>query len=103
MKILISLLFIAILTACGSSPKKDEAYLTRTETIVVKTPDDLLKPCSVTKPIPENDYIQLKPSAKENILSNLIIDLYGDLKVCNDKIKNIREHQIKSSTIIKGK
>jgi PBP1b-binding outer membrane lipoprotein LpoB len=82
-----------VLGGCAATPNKELVQVTEVRTHVVSTPDALLTPCTVTKPPNRQTYPLLTERQKENVLTNYILALQDDLKLCNAKLVEIRKFQ----------
>lgn len=89
---------LMILTGCSVTPK--ERVVTKVEYQYKSIPSALLKACQITPPPKKEEYVNASDSKKLDLLSELSIKLYGDLKACNDQVSSIREYDMKQKTII---
>jgi hypothetical protein len=65
----------------------------KSEIKVVKIPESILTPCSVTAPPTKAEYLALTPQKKEQALTDYILDLHRDIRLCNIQVKKIKEFQ----------
>lgn len=92
--IYITLIFISLLTACGTTPV--ERIVVKTDTKVIKTPDYLLTSCFTTAPPTKESYLVLSNwQKKEAALVDYSNSLLKDLNICNNQILNIKDFQNK--------
>jgi hypothetical protein len=84
--------FVLLFSGCASAP---QAPLTVTvvKTVVVATPAPLLRPCPISSPPSEQAYMAEDLPGRENLLSNYVISLLSNLKVCNHQIESISKFQ----------
>ena len=99
MKYFLSFILVFILSACGHLTPV-ETVVTKTEVIHTSIPNSLLKDCSVTKPPSKVSYLAMDYAGKEDALSNYIINLLKDLKLCNTQLSEIRNYQIEQKEIL---
>lgn len=95
----IGIIFLGILVASGCAQQPVVKTVTQIEFKAIDLPEVLLKPCHVTEPPDQAVYLGAPFSDREEHLTNYIVELLGDLKVCNSQIsqlKLIRDEQIKA-------
>jgi hypothetical protein len=85
---------VATLAGCASAPAKPQ-IITQVKTVVIATPQPLLKPCPISAPPDQSTYMQSDMSGRENLLTNYIVSLLSDLKICNQQIESISKFQQK--------
>ena len=85
---------IAALAGCAATPAKPQ-IITQVKTVVVATPAPLLKSCPISQPPNQTDYMAQDMSGRENLLTNYIVSLLADLKICNQQIQSISDFQQK--------
>jgi len=90
MKKFLVFLSTLFLGACASTTIEKE-YVTKTNTIKQKIPDDLLTTIEPKPLINKEEYLSLPPYKREEYLTNYILDLISQLKVCNSQILRIKE------------
>jgi hypothetical protein len=83
-------LTLLLLTGCATL---DGNNVTKTYVKVISIPEYLLEPCGATEPISKNDYLSLSPSEKTTYLSKHIVELYGNIKDCNNQLSAIKKFQ----------
>jgi hypothetical protein len=59
----------------------------------------LLKPCPINTPPSQQDYMAEDLPGRENLLSNYVISLLNNLKVCNNQIESISKFQIQQEQL----
>lgn len=94
---------VLIISGCGTVSR--ERVVIKTEIKTVTIPATLLTACTVSAPPAKQDYVKLSYPEKEKALSDYILTLLTDLRLCNVKIKNASEAQqelIKNSEQTKG-
>jgi len=90
--------FVLLFSGCATAPKTP-LTVTEVKTVVISTPAPLLKPCPIKAPPSEQDYMAQDMRGRENLLSNYVISLLGDLKVCNNQIESISKFQIEQQKL----
>ena len=99
MKYVILFIVSLLLVGCGSTPPRE---IVKEESVrVVTIPESLLTQCKVTEPIKPDDFIILSADKKEEVLVDLNITLYRDLKICNNKLTEIKNFQDRQVLILK--
>lgn len=96
-KLMMLVLTALFLQGCASTQKE---YIPKTDVKVILTPEKLLKYCPVTKPVSIKEYTAMTPQQREDTLAKLTVDLYKDLKVCNDQIAEIKGFQDRQVKIV---
>ncbi len=90
---------LGILVASGCSTPPVVKTVTQVEFKAIDLPEVLLKPCHTTAPPEEDTYMKATFGEREEHLTNYIVELLADMKVCNAQIgqlKLIRDEQIKT-------
>lgn len=92
----LKLIFISIglllLAGCGSNPPPEVRTVTKTEIIALAPPKELTKDCEIVPLFDKEQYMSLKtPAEREEILSNLIVELYSSSAKCNIQMESLRE------------
>lgn len=96
-----SLILLGLLMCLGCTPAPLIKTVKEVEFKTIDLPAVLLKPCAVTEPPDKADYSTADFTEREEHLTNYIIALLADLKVCNNQIgqlKLIRDEQHKAYT-----
>jgi hypothetical protein len=88
-----------LIVGCASKPQ--ERVVIKSEIKVVKIPESILTPCEVTAPPAKAVYLALTPQKKEAALTDYILDLHRDLRLCNIQVKKIKEFQDKELNAFK--
>lgn len=89
------ILLTMVLAIAGCASKPQERVVVKVDTKIVKIPESLLTPCEVTAPPEKSSYLALSEKKKEEALTNNILDLHKDLRLCNVQIKKVKEFQDK--------
>lgn len=93
MRIVLLCLIILSLSGCGLFSRKEpeKVYITKTEYIEVNIPKSLRGDCKVTPPLKPDSYLELSQIDREEYLSDYIITIFGEFRVCNTTRKEIIE------------
>lgn len=93
MKFLFISLLALSLGACATAPAT--VTVTKIQTQVVATPEELLKPCTVTAPPSKDAFMSTDMIGRQTLLANYTTSLLKDLGLCNTQIKEIKVFQDK--------
>ena len=88
MKNLLVVLMCILLVACGGT-RIQQQIVYKKESVVVEPNSDMLRECSVTEAVNKEEYLNADEDKKEDMLTDLIINLYNDLKNCNTQIQEL--------------
>lgn len=89
----LTLILIAVfLTACGTTK---EILVTKTKTILIVPPDELMDKCLVDAPPNIKEYVESDWQRKEELLVTYSGKQMKNLFTCNEKLKNLREWKVK--------
>ena len=92
MKTLIAIITLLLTTGC-SIFKDKTIYVTQTKYLTSDIPTVLLQPCSTSIPPDKTEYLNSNTRQKETTLTSYIVNLHGDIAVCNKKLDGIRTMQ----------
>lgn len=99
MKYLIAF-FCLFLISCSSTIKPSPVIIVEKELIPLNVPELLLYNIEASSPPNKDNYLELNYKGKEEVLTNYIIKLIGNLDSCNSSISNIRVLINKQNEII---
>lgn len=88
-KYLFFILTALFLVGC-STTKTTTIDVQPAKVVQVQIPEELLKPCVPEKPADKQTYLSLAPHQREEYLTDYSIKLIGTIRVCNDRIKQIK-------------
>ena len=99
---IVVLICIGVLIALsGCATKPEERIVEKTVYIQVIIPKTLLTKCPVTAPPKRDLYIASSFTDKEEMQTDYITHLLGDIKSCSDRIVIIDQYQEKQIKLIK--
>lgn len=88
MKNLLVVLMCVLLVACGGT-RIQQQIVYKKETKVVEPNSDMTRECHVTEAVDKEEYLNAEADKKEDMLTDLIINLYNDLKNCNTQLEEL--------------
>ena len=105
MRVVLIALLTMTLSGCGLFAKKEteKIYITKTEYIRIDVPKDFRKTCSVTPPLKAEDYMVLTTIEREEYLTDYVINLYGNIEVCNSVRSGVIEIIDKNNELFKDR
>lgn len=89
LRFLLALICLALTACANTSGTKLE--IKDTQIVYNVIPNEVLSPCIPASPIQRDVYLSYSPVERERYLSNYIVELYGTIKICNDKLGKARE------------
>lgn len=98
-------LIILSLSGCGLFSKKEpeKVYVTKTEYVKINIPKDFRNNCKVTPPLKPEAYIELSQIEREEYLTDYIVTIFGEFKICNTTRKKVIELVDKNNELFKDK
>lgn len=98
-------LIILSFSGCGLFGKKEpeKVYVTKTEYVKINIPKDFRNNCKVTPPLKPEAYIELSQIEREEYLTDYIVTIFGEFKICNTTRKKVIELVDKNNELFKDK
>lgn len=103
-KSFIALIFIAVLSACGTTPftqQQQPTVIYNTKLKPVPIPNYLLTNCPIPLPPNREAYLALSYEQKEEVLTSYSIELHKAVQLCNSVIDSTRDWNDKQLLLFK--
>lgn len=85
------LLIFCMLFLAGCATKENIVIKTEYEYVTYELPKEITTSCRPEKPMSNEAYSKLSSEDRESYLGTYVVSLLGELKKCDNKIRNIEE------------